>query len=154
MSGDGVNHYAGERIKICEGSLRLDRLLLLDGRIAGPDYAGENPISVNGGPGAAKVEEHGPAFLGNEYIFRADVPVQQALIMQIPQSVQQRQKDGVQFLLRRLPVSLHPLQEVLAADELHDHAGGAVVLEETEDSHDVGMAQSREHPRLFDKSLL
>src|SRR5580692_6237356 len=93
MSGDGVNHYAGERIKICEGSLRLNRLVLLDGRIAGPDYAGENPMSVNGGSGAAEVEQHGSALIGNEYILRADIPVQQVLTMQIFQSIQQLEEE-------------------------------------------------------------
>ena len=80
--------------------------------------------------------------------------MQEADLVHLPQALEQRPQDGVELGRRQRPFGLDALVQRLAAQQLHDDVGGAVLLEEVEDLHDGRrLVQGGERAALLDEAF-
>ena len=154
-AGDGVVQDGGGGVDVSPRPLPAVECILLDGRILRRQNAREGArVCAHRLTRRTEIDEDRHAVVPDNDVRRLDVAMQEALGMDGAQPAQQPLGEpahlvGLQAAVRRA----QQLRHAAAVFEFHDGIGRAVGFEVTKHRDDVGVAKSRQRPRLVEKTL-
>ena len=143
----------GERVDVRPGSIAVGvRGVLLRRRVAALEDQRRDELGMllDLEAGGAEVEQDGRAVGGADHdVVGRDVEMPGAVGMHQLERAQQRRGYEIQFLLRGRAVEpLQPFLQRAAPDEIEQHVGRVVLLEDAPDADDVAVTELRQQARL------
>ena len=128
--------------------------VLFERRVAGRNHSGEaSGLCAHCPTGGAEIDQYWDAVGADHDVAGLDVPVQQAVGVDLGQTSRERQDMLANLRLGEGGLAPQHLRQRFAVDVLHHDIAGAVCLEKSLDAYNVGMIEARQRAGFIEKTF-